>query len=194
MFVGFLGLLLCVWFLLVPPEGIGAVYLFGVASGYLLFLTFFDVPYSNIGLEISPDPHERSVIAGAKGIFQIMGAVLASLTSAVVASAMGTSLQATAVIFVTLMPLSFILFLRMTPRPNRAPPEKRPTLLSAWQICMKNRHFRALVAAFFAVQATNAMTVGLFVLFAPHVVQKPELVGPCFWRCCWRHLCLGRCG
>jgi Na+/melibiose symporter-like transporter len=180
MVVGFPGLLLFVWLLLSPPDGVGALYLFCVASAYLLFLTFFDVSYSSIGLEISPNAHERSVIAGTKGIFQIIGAVLASVASAVFAGQMGMSLQMTGVIFVGMMPIALALFWWRTPRQPRPPAEARPNLWRTWLDCMKNRAFRGLMLAFFAVQAANAMTVGLFVLFATHVLQAPDLVGPMF--------------
>ena len=50
------------------------------------------------------------MIAGTKGIFQIIGAVLASAASAVFAGQMGMSLQMTGVIFVGMMPIALTLF------------------------------------------------------------------------------------
>lgn len=180
MVLAFPGLLLCAWLLLSPPEGAGPVYLFCTVSAYLLFLTLFDVPYSSIGLEISPDAHERSVLAGSKAVFQIFGALIASLVPVAAAAAMGVSLSLIALAFLAAMPVCFLTFLIWTPRQQRPPPQTRPSLRTAWRSCLRQRRFQQLMIAFFAVQAANAMTVGLLVLFVTHVLQAPALVGQMF--------------
>ena len=65
MLVSFPGVLQFTWLLLSPPDSIGPVYLFCVVSGYLLFVTAFDVPYSSIGLEISPNVHAPNIVVSA---------------------------------------------------------------------------------------------------------------------------------
>lgn len=180
MALAFPGLLLFAWLLLSPPEAAGPVYLFCAASGYLLFLTLFDVPYSSIGLEISPNGHERSVLAGAKAVLQILGALIASLAPLIIGAGMGLALNTIALGFLIAMPVAFAAFLVWAPRQHRPAPKNRPALWAAWRNCLRQHRFRKLMCAFFTVQAANAMTVGLLVLFATHVVQAPELVGQMF--------------
>lgn len=180
MLLSFPGLLLFAWLLLSPPGTVGPVYLFCAVSGYLLFVTAFDVPYSSIGLEISPHPHERSVLAGAKAICQILGALAASLAPVIIGAQMGLSLATLALVFVISMPVALAMFLIWAPRPEPRKPETRPSLWAAWGDCLRQRAFRQLMLAFFAVQAANAMTVGLLVLFATHVLKAPSMVGQLF--------------
>ncbi len=180
MFFAFPGVLLFAWLLFRPPEAVGSPYLFCVVSGYLLFVTAFDVPYSSIGLEISKNVHERSVLAGTKAVFQILGALIASLVPVLIGSQMGVSLSALAMVFLVSMPLALILFLVWSPRQNRSVSRPRPNLWDAWRNCLRRPAFRRLMVAFFAVQAANAMTIGLLVLFVSHVLQAPEMVGSMF--------------
>ncbi|WP_321829227.1 MFS transporter [Thalassovita sp.] len=180
MVLSFPPLLVFGWMLLVPPAAVGPLYLFLVASGYLLCLTLFDVPYSSIGLEISPNRHERSVLAGTKAVFQIIGALMASLVPVVIAAQMGLSLRTLAMIFVTSMPLALVAFLIGTPRYSQPARAARPSLWTAWRVCLARPAFRQMMIAFFTVQAANAMTVGLLVLFVTHVLQAPAMVGQMF--------------
>ncbi|MEP4151970.1 MAG: MFS transporter, partial [Lentilitoribacter sp.] len=69
---------LATWFLLMPPEGSGIIFLIFVSAAYFLFYTIVDVPYSSIGLEISPHVHERSMLASSKAVFQVIGAITAA--------------------------------------------------------------------------------------------------------------------
>lgn len=180
MLLSFPGVLLFAWLLLSPPDGVGPVYLFCVVSGYLLFVTAFDVPYSSIGLEISPNMHERSVLAGTKAVFQIVGALVASLVPVVIGAQMGLSLSVLATVFVMAMPVAMIAFLIWTPKKNQTGVQTQPNLWVAARGCLRHSAFRKLMIAFFAVQAANAMTVGLLVLFATHVLQAQALVGQLF--------------
>ena len=139
-------------------------------------VTAFDVPYSSIGLEISPNVHERSVLAGAKAVFQILGALIASLVPVVIGVQMGVSLGTLALIFVAAMPVAMAAFLMWTPKYTPKVVHTHPSLWGAWRNCLRQNAFRRLMIAFFAVQAANAMTVGLLVLFVTHVLEEPQPV------------------
>ncbi|MCP4822684.1 MAG: MFS transporter [Shimia sp.] len=180
MLFSFPGVLLFAWLLLSPPDDISPVYLFCVVSGYLLCVTAFDVPYSSIGLEISPNVHERSVLAGTKAFFQILGALVASLVPVIIGAQMGVSLGTLALIFVIAMPIAMAAFLIWTPKRTHKTVQTHPSLWGAWRNCLRQGAFRKLMIAFFAVQAANAMTVGLLVLFVTHVLQAKALVGQMF--------------
>ncbi|WP_164727059.1 MFS transporter [Shimia sediminis] len=180
MLFAFPGVLLFAWLLLSPAETVGPVYLFCMVSGYLLFVTAFDVPYSSIGLEISPNVHERSVLAGTKAVFQILGALIASFVPVIISAQMGASLGTLAISFLLAMPLALGLFLIWTPRSDRPVAQRHPSMWRAWRNCLRQSAFRKLMISFFAVQAANAMTVGLLVLFVTHVLQAPGMVGQMF--------------
>lgn len=180
MIVAFPGVILFAWLLLTPPQNVGPVYLFCVISGYLLFVTAFDVPYSSIGLEISPHVHERSVLAGTKAVFQIIGALGASAVPILVGVGMQASLATLATIFLVSFPAALALFLLWSPRHIGASRGARTTAWASWRNCLKQSAFRRLMFVFFTVQAANAMTVGLLVLFVRHVLQAPEMVGQMF--------------
>ncbi|MFV1602506.1 MULTISPECIES: MFS transporter [unclassified Phaeobacter] len=180
MLFSFPGVLLFAWLLLSPPDGVGPVYLFCVISGYLLFVTAFDVPYSSIGLEISPNVHERSVLAGTKAVFQILGALAASLAPVIIGAQMGLSLRTLGLAFLITMPVAMAFFLIWAPRQQSRETRTRLSLWTAWRNCLQERAFLRLMIAFFAVQAANAMTVGLLVLFVSHVLNAPAVVGQMF--------------
>lgn len=180
MLFSFPSVLLFAWLLLSPSDNVGPIYLFCVLSGYLLSVTAFDVPYSSIGLEISPYPHERSVLAGTKAVFQILGALAASLAPVIIGTQMGLSLSSLVLIFLASMPLAMAAFLIWTPRHANSSDQAHPGVLNSWRACLRKNTFRKLMIAFFLVQAANAMTVGLLVLFVTHVLQTPELVGQMF--------------
>ena len=178
--VGVPGLAIAAWLLLNPPEGAGLLYLILVSGSFFLFYTVLDVPYSSIGLEISPDTHERSYLASSKAIFQVIGAILASLIPVLVASNMGVSLQFIAIVALGLLAAGLVAFLALVPRKSEAQIPQRVGLLEGWKAVLAHRQFRYLAITFFVVQGANALTAGLAVLYVTHVLQMPDVVGPFF--------------
>ena len=180
MLIGVPGLAIAAWPLLNPPEGAGLLYLILVSGSFFLFYTVLDVPYSSIGLEISPDTHERSYLASSKAIFQVIGAILASLIPVLVASKMGVSLQIIAIVALGLLAFGLVAFLAFVPRKSEAQIPQRVGLLEGWKAVLAHRQFRYLAITFFVVQGANALTAGLAVLHITHVLQMPDVVGPFF--------------
>ena len=180
MLVGVPGLAIAAWLLLNPLEGAGLLYLILVSGSFFLFYTVLDVPYSSIGLEISPDTHERSYLASSKAIFQVIGAILASLIPVLVASKMGVSLQIIAIVALGLLAAGLVAFLAFVPRKSEAQIPQRVGLLEGWKAVLAHRQFRYLAITFFVVQGANALTAGLAVLYVTHVLQMPDVVGPFF--------------
>ncbi|NIZ11893.1 MFS transporter [Phaeobacter sp. HF9A] len=176
---GLPGFIAATWLLLNPPEGAGLGYLVAVSALFFLFYTVVDVPYSAIGIEISPDVHERSYLAGAKALFQVLGALVASIVPVALAAGMGVSLRMIAIVAVALAVLGVALLVMVLP-PAPALVAARGPLLEGWRAVLNNRSFRRLAAAFFIVQAANALTAGLMVLFLTHVIGAPDLVGQMF--------------
>ena len=168
------------WLLLCPPEGAGLVYLIAASALFFLFYTIVDVPYSAIGLEISPHHHERSYLASAKAVFQVIGAIAASLIPIVVAAQMGVALRGIALGAVVLSLLGAVLLVVFLPRTEAVPVSRRDPLFAGWVGVLRNPAFLKLITAFFIVQAANALTAGLMVLFLTHVIGAPQLVGQMF--------------
>lgn len=166
-----------VWLLLSPPEGTSIVYLVIASSLFFLFYTMVDVPYSSIGLEISPHIHERSWLASAKAVFQVIGAIVAASIPFVLAVAIPAALSMLTWIIITLCALGLAVFLLFVPRPNRRVTAPRNNLWRALKWVFTQSRFRFLVGAFFIVQAANALTAGLLVLYVTHIIQAPTLIG-----------------
>lgn len=177
MVLGFPGLALSIWFLLSPPDGVGIFYLLSVSGAFFLFYTIVDVPYSSIGLEISPDTHERTYLAGSKAVFQVIGAILASLVPIYFASKMGMSLMAIAAIALGLLGLGLGAILAFVPLNHGIVLHPRPSLSKGWRAALDNPSFRWLVGVFFIVQTANALCAGLLVLFTGHIIQAPQMIG-----------------
>ncbi len=166
-----------VWLLLSPPEGAGLLYLL-IASGlYFLTYTALDVPYSSIGLEISPHVHERSFLACSKAVFQVFGALLVSILPVVLVLETGDMLTLAAQIIIGLSFLGLAFFLAFVPKKHRVVTASRVSLKTSFNTIMKSRAYRRLVISFLIVQSANALTAGLSVLFVTHVIKAPHMIG-----------------
>ncbi len=177
MAAGLAGYCIACWLLLVPPAGIGFAYLIAVGAGYFLFLTMLDIPYSSVGLELSPHTHERSLLASCKAGFQVSGAILAGFMPLLLAVSAAQSLPVIATAIVGLAVLGFALFAAFVPNRRRAVTAPRTGILAALRAIAGERRYTRLIGAFFIVQAANAFVTALAVLYITFVVQAPELVG-----------------
>ncbi|MHA7772357.1 MFS transporter [Roseibium sp. M-1] len=167
-----------VWMLLAPPATAGLVYLSLACFLYFLFLTVLDIPYSSIGLEISPDVHERSLLAGSKAIFQVAGAIAAATLPVVFLLSTQKALAAIALAVAVLSAIGLGLFLAVVPDRRRTVLATRRGFRETLRLVLGHGPFRALVFAFFIVQSANSLTAGLAVLYITHVLAAPALVAP----------------
>ena len=177
MILGVPGFCLASWMLLAPPEGAGLAYLLIASTLYFLFYTIVDVPYSSIGLEISPHIHERTFLASSKAVFQIIGALLAGSLPFILTLPVTDALPLTAKIIAGLSVFGLVLFLFVVPSRPRVVTVPRIGLLNAFKLVWQNKPYRYLIGTFFIVQTANALTAGLTVLFVTHVIKAPELIG-----------------
>ncbi len=166
-----------VWLLLMPPENIGVLYLVLVSGAYFLFYTIVDVPYSSIGLEISPHVHERSMLASSKAVFQVIGAIAAASIPFVLALSVPQSLGVIAQTVIVLCIIGFILFIAFMPKGERQVSAPKLGFVTSIKFILRHHVFRYLLGSFFIIQAANALTAGLMVLYVTHVIGSPELVG-----------------
>lgn len=177
MIAGVIGFGLSVYLFLVPPDNAGLVYLAVVSGCYFLFYTMLDVPYSSIGLEVSPHVHERSLLAGSKAVFQVIGAIFAAALPFVLGLSVGDALSILAGSIISLCIFGLILFLYFVPVPIRQIDAPRLTTFAALKKVLRDRRYRYLIGTFLIIQTANSLVAGLMVLYVTHFVEAPELVG-----------------
>ncbi len=168
--------LISVWFFFLPPQSAGLVYLIVASSAYFLFYTAFDVPYSSVGLEISPHLHERTDVASMRAAFQVLGALLAAILPVVLHLNGAQALTVIAYTLTATALLGLALFWYGVPVYNRTTPGPRPSLLVAFKTALREPGYRSLITAFMLVQAANAFPAALMVLFVTKIIQAPALV------------------
>jgi len=171
--------LFCVaaWMLFVPPDNVSLLYLIIASGAYFLFYTVLDVPYSSVGLEISPHIHERSILASSKAIFQVIGAITAAFLPFLLAATTAISLALTAKLIAVFSVIGLILFLVFVPHRNRTVISPCLKFHNALKLTWTSHPYRYLIIAFVIVQTANSLTAGLTVLFVSNVIGTPDLVG-----------------
>ncbi|WP_262690542.1 MFS transporter [Kordiimonas aestuarii] len=177
MMVGVPGFALAVFLLLMPPEGAGLGYLLMASALYFLFYTVLDVPYSSVGLEVSPHVHERSVLASSKAAFQIIGALTVALVPFALALPVAPSLSLVAKLVLITSLVGLVLFLRFVPVRTRAVTAGKAGFVASLKTIWASAPYRLLILCFLIVQAANALSAGLMVLFVTHVIKAPQMIG-----------------
>ena len=156
MAIGLPGFCIAVWLLFVPPENVSLLYLICASGLYFLFYTVLDIPYSSIGLEISPYLHERSVIASFKALFQVLGALSAAMIPLFFVAKTGLSLTFTAKAVFVFSILGISLFLIFVPRRNRIITAPHNVFVTSLKIAWASRPYRYLIGSFLIVQTANS--------------------------------------
>ena len=166
-----------VWLFLSPPEGAGLLYLLLASALYFLTYTALDVPYSSIGLEISPHTHERSFLASSKAVFQVIGALSVSIIPLAFALQGAAALTVIAITIIGLCLIGLASFLLFVPSKHRPVTAPRISIKQSLSLVMQSRAYKNLIGCFLIVQSANALTAGLSVLYVTHVIKAPELIG-----------------
>ncbi len=166
--------MLSAYFLLIPPEGVGAGYLMLWSIALYIGWTCMILPLTALGAELSDDYHERSKIsAWREGM--IVAGLLVSL--GLVALNQDEALRNIAYFLIIMIPLSMLVFyfgLR-----EKLPQQKqRIKFFDGLTILKNNRPFRHLITAYLVNGLANALPATLFILFVQHVIKMPDQVGP----------------
>ena len=72
-------MMISIYQLFMPPEGAGAMHLFGWMFLLSIATTMMIIPYYAWAAELSPDYNERSVITGARSMMGVVGSLAAQL-------------------------------------------------------------------------------------------------------------------
>lgn len=172
-----------IYFVMSPAAGLSVLGLGLLIAIFFVGLTLIDLPYSAVGLEISPFLHERTLIAAVKAVFQVLGALAASIIILSFASNQGLALQYTAVVTIGLTLFGLLSFIGFTPYRNQQEQSfTRETSIkfSAFKAFGKisgDRDYKRLLLAFGLAQAGSAMSVGLTALLVLKQIKAPELTG-----------------
>lgn len=168
---------LAAWALFVPPETVSLTYLIIASAAYFFFYTALDVPYSSVGLEISPNLHERSTLASIKALFQVAGALMAALLPLILLRETEDTLGIITVSIVILSVFCLCAFLVFVPRKDTIREQNKPNFKQVFLTTWASRPYRFMIAAFFIVQTANALAAGLTVLFVTNIIKAPQLIG-----------------
>jgi glycoside/pentoside/hexuronide:cation symporter, GPH family len=167
------------WFVFVPAEGAGLLWLFiGLFFMYLGF-TLVDLPYASWGAELSNDYDERSRISAWRGGFGAIG-TLVTLSIPLILQLIGRpgageALFWMAVFFIIAQPLAFAVMMRKVAEP---PPgdlsNLRVSFSQGARAVMTNRPFVRLLMASGLMLAGMVVGATLNLLVLTHVIGAPE--------------------
>ncbi|HRY23180.1 MAG: MFS transporter [Geminicoccaceae bacterium] len=172
-------LLVASFFLFLPREGAGGLYLFLWASVAFLAWTMLLLAYSAWGAELSTDYDERSRIFGAREGFVILGIILAAALPTLIGAGPGSATTMAAIFWsmALLLPLAFAVLLWRIGESAYA--ETRPLkFVAGLGVAFANRPFRRLVFAYLLNGVANGLPATLFLLYVQHVIEAPGASGP----------------
>jgi Na+/melibiose symporter-like transporter len=174
-------LALACWALFDPPSGAGAGYLLFWSAVVYMAGTMVIVPMNAWGAELSPDYHQRSRVSGARVIFGLVGTLVALVAPTLLgqgdARDLGEALETIAFMVVVGLGISGLLVLRFVP--DRSTVVLRGgSILAAFSVLRGRTPFPKLLGCYLLNGIANALPATLFLLFATHVVQRPDLAGP----------------
>jgi len=172
-------LVLAAWMLFAPPAGVGWPHL--LVWTILLYLggTMIQIPYAAWAAELSPQHHERSRIAAAREVAQILGTLLALGVPALLAVARPAVMTGTAWGLTLLLPAA--IGLAIWALPDR---QTRPALhhvvpaREAWRLVWTNVPFRKLIGAYFINGIAYGLPATLFLLYVEHVLRAQAWAWP----------------
>jgi Na+/melibiose symporter-like transporter len=167
--------LLAVWFLFLPPPGVGAGYLLVWTMVVYVGWTMMTIPHQAWGAELATDYAQRSRITAAREAFVIVGTVVAVAMPAAVGE--GAALAALAWFTIVLLSVAGLILLVSVPEPPAAAPAPGFDARAGWRLLAANAPFRRLIAAWLANGIANGLPSTLFLIFVGQVLGLPDQAG-----------------
>jgi Na+/melibiose symporter-like transporter len=171
---------LAAWFVLRPPEGVGAFYLFIWAAALSLAWTGLSVPYQAWGSELSRSYEGRTRVAAFREAMTVTGTLLALVVPALVQQQTGDSragLAAMALFIAIAAPLAALLAVIGAPEPITRVHKHLPVRVGL-EALKANRPFQRLLAAFFVNALANGLPATLFLFFVTDRLGAKDQAGP----------------
>ncbi len=173
-------IILSTWFLFNPPNEVTTGYLLLWTIAIYIAGTLSIVPMNAWGAELSDNYNTRSLIAGTRVAFGLVGSLVALLFAVVLArgnsAELGPTLSGITWLVVGTMIIATVLAAVFVPD-NRNTDLPEDTVAAAWKVVSKPTPFRQLLISFFLNAVGNAIPATLFVLFVTHVIDAEGSVG-----------------
>lgn len=169
---------LCVsiWFLFVPIEGAGQLYLLVCIAGMYIGTTLIGLPYGAWGAELSPEYHQRARVTAWREQFTLIGLLAAALVPFLVEQFgdgdTPSIMYGLALAICITAPLAAILlsvFVKELPAPKES--ADRPSYVQGLKRLWDNKPMRMIVAIILIVTLAEAFRNALSLFFMKSVIQ-----------------------
>ena len=170
--------------LFVPPDSPTMLYVFIAACIYFLAFTLVDIPLSAMGLEMSKNTHERTLLAGSKLVCFVTGGIIGALIPTIFSSNLPEALSyvVMAIAITTLIVLPCFLMVMPTTSPSEALKRRLSLSLSTFYQPYINffhhQNTRRIIGVFFLVMLCRSLSGSLALLYLTYILIAPELIGP----------------
>lgn len=173
--------LLAIYMVFQPPEEATIGYLALWSALLTISWTLLIIPYNAWGAEVSDDYDERTRITAFREGYILAGTVVAASLPAVL-TAMGNPdvrdhASALATVLMVLLPIGLVFAFLLVP--DEAPTKVVPVKFwKGLKFIAGNKPFRRILPAYFLSSVANGLPASLFILFATHVLERPDSYGP----------------
>ena len=170
---------LCVsiWFLFVPMQGAGSVYLLVCIAGMYIGTTLVGLPYGAWGAELSPDYHQRARVTAWREQFTLIGLLVAAFIPFLVeqygAGDTPSIMRGMALAICISTPIAVLLlclFVKETPPTETAEEAKAPFIDGVKKV-WANKPMRMVVGLLLIVTMAEAFRNALSLFFMKSVIQ-----------------------
>lgn len=168
------------YFLFNPPSEVTTTYLLLCTVAIYIAGTLSIVPMNAWGAELSENYNTRSLIAGVRVAFGLIGSLAALLLAVAFATDNSAELSKTLegitwLVIGTIIVATVVAALLVPDNKHTDLPED--TIASAWRVISQPTPFRQLLISFFLNAVGNAIPATLFVLYVTHVIGAEGSVG-----------------
>jgi Na+/melibiose symporter-like transporter len=162
-----------IWMLFVPPEGVSMIYLLVWLTVMMLGSTMISLPYGAWGAELSADYHERTRITASREFYVLAGLLMAAFVPFVVEyvgeRSTGAVLRALAWTIIIVLPISVALVLRGVREPSAAARPHVP-IAEGFRHMLRNGPLKRILAIILLVIFGEAFRNALSIFFMRDVV------------------------
>lgn len=151
---------------------------------YLLlysFWTVFSIPYVALGMELTPDYHDRTRLFGVRQVFTVVGTAAGMLAPFAFAEMLGGKQAGYPAMALVLGGLGVVLVvvtcLRMRERPRRPEPEAL-RFVGGLRATLANRPFRVLLLVYLSSHVGGSFIAPLSLFIAKYVIQVEWAMQP----------------
>ncbi len=177
MLLGIPFLLISAWFLFLPEEAPGFLYLMTWTMALYFGSTMILLPYSAWGAELSQSYNERSRITAWREGFVVVGTVAAAALPSFTGDDRGLTLEWLLIGIIVLLPLCVVAACAMVNEPSRQPPKPLSWHRSA-AILFGNGPFLRLISAYFLNGIAIGLPSTLFLLYVKFGLEAESWTGP----------------